>query len=422
MDTITARLRHDYPEVYPPNGGLTFGIVPLMEQVVGDVRRTLYLLLGAVGFVLLIACANVANLQLSRTVARQKEIAVRSALGATRVRVVRQLLTESVLLALCGGVARSCWRIVSVHWIRVLGPQSVPRLSDVSIDGTALLFTFTISVLSACCSAWRPRDALHGIDVQNTLQDTSRTSAGVGAVWGAGNNLRRLLVVSELALCVMLLIGAGLLIRSFLRVHDVSPGFNPHNVLTLELTMSGPRVQRQAGGVGRLSRTLAAAGRPARRESAAGAVTSLPLSQMYAWGPITVEGRVPPPGEKFINADTRMVSGHYFQAMGIPLLAGRLLRRSRRAGQSARGDRRRLHGAAALAGPGCRRQALSHRRHRRHECAVDHRRRRGRPGEAVHARFRLAHRLLSSADPISDACHERRGAQQHRSRALWPAP
>ena len=322
MDIITTRLRHDHPDVYPPNGGLTFGVVPLMEQVVGDVRRTLYLLLGAVGCVLLIACANVANLQLSRTVARQKEIAVRSALGASRLRIIRQLLTESLLLALAGGVLGLLLAYVSVHWIRVLGPQSVPRISDIGIDGTALLFTFTISVVSAVLFGMAPAGRASGIDVQNTLQDTSRTSAGVGAVWGRGHSLRHLLVVAELALCTMLLIGSGLLIRSFLRTRDVPPGFNPRNVLTMELTMSGPKYKRDE--------TIWAAYHEMWQRledlpgvTAAGAVTSLPLSQMYAWGPITVEGRVPPPGEKFINADTRMVSGDYFQAMEIPLLEGR---------------------------------------------------------------------------------------------------
>ena len=322
MDTITARLRHDYPEQYPPNGGLTFGIVPLMEQVVGDVRRTLWLLLGAVGFVLLIACANVANLQLSRAVARQKEMAVRTALGATRLRVVRQLLTESVLLALCGGVLGVLLGYASVHWIHLLGRQSVPRLDDVRIDGVALLYTFLISILSGMLFGLAPAWRLSRLNLQTTLQDTSRGSAGVSAVWGRGNNLRRLLVVSELALCVMLLIGAGLLIRSFVRVKDVSPGFNPQNVLTLELTMSGGKYKDKQAVLAayhelweRLERLPGV--------TAAGAVTSLPLSQMYAWGPITVEGRVPPAGEKFINADTRMTSGHYFQAMGIPLLEGR---------------------------------------------------------------------------------------------------
>ncbi len=323
MDTITARLRHDHPEFYPPNGGLTFGIVPLMEQVVGDVRRTLYLLLGAVGFVLLIACANVANLQLSRTIARQKEIAVRSALGATRWRILRQLLAESILLALCGAVVGVVLAAVCIHLVRVFGPQSVPRINDLSIDGTALLFTFTVSLLAAVLFGLAPAERGARTDVQSTLQDTSRTSAGVSAVWGRGNGLRHLLVVAELALCAILLIGAGLLIRSFVRAKDVPPGFNPQNVLTLELTMSGPKYKdKQAVLAAYRERWQRLEGLPG--VSAAGAVTSLPLSQMYAWGPITVEGRVPPAGEKFINADTRMASGHYFQAMRIPLREGRL--------------------------------------------------------------------------------------------------
>ena len=322
MDTITARLRQEFPEVYPPNGGLTFGIVPLLEQVVGNVRRTLYLLLGAVGFVLLIACVNLANLQLSRAVARQKEIAVRTALGATRVRIVRQLLTESMLLAFAGGALGIAVAFLALHWVRLLGPQSVPRMNDVGIGLAALAFTFMVCVLSAILFGLAPALRVSRLDVQTVLQDTSRTSAGVSAIWGRGNNLRRSLVIAEIALCAMLLIGAGLLLRSFVRVRDVDPGFNPRNVLTLELTMTGERYKDKEA-------VLAAYHELWRRlenlpgVTAAGAVTSLPLSQMFAWGPITVEGRVPPPGEKFINADTRMVSGHYFRAMEIPLREGR---------------------------------------------------------------------------------------------------
>ena len=323
MDIITAHLRHEFPEVYPPNGGLTFGIVPLLEQVVGNVRRTLYLLLGAVGFVLLIACVNLANLQLSRAVARQKEIAVRTALGATRARIVRQLLTESVLLAFTGGALGIAVAFLALHWVQLLGPQSVPRVNDVSIGLAALAFTFVVCVLSAILFGLAPALRASRLDVQTVLQDTSRTSSGVSAIWGRGNNLRRSLVIAEIALCAMLLIGAGLLIRSFARVRDVNPGFNPRNVLTLELTMTGERYKDKVA-------VLAAYHDLWQRlenlpgVTAAGAVTSLPLSQMFAWGPVTVEGRVPPPGEKFINADTRMVSGHYFQAMEIPLREGRL--------------------------------------------------------------------------------------------------
>ncbi len=322
-DTITAHLRHEYPEVYPPNGGLTFRIVPLLEQVVGDVRHTLYLLLGAVGSVLLIACVNLANLQLSRAVARQKEMAVRSAVGASRLRIVRQLLTENMLLAFAGGVLGIAFAFLALRCAWLLGPQSVPRLSNVGIGLTALAFTFLICVLSAILFGLAPALRVSRIDVQTVLQGTSRTSSGVSAIWGRGNNLRRSLVIAEIALCVMLLIGAGLLIRSFIRVRDVNPGFNPHNVLTIELTMTGERYKDKMAVLAAYHELWM------RLESlpsvtSAGAVTSLPLSQMFAWGPITVERRVPPPGEKFINADVRMVSGHYFQAMEIPLRKGRL--------------------------------------------------------------------------------------------------
>ena len=323
MDTITASLRHDFPEVYPPNGGLTFGIVPLLDQVVGNVRRTLYLLLGAVGFVLLIACVNVANLQLSRAVARQKEIAVRTALGATRMRIIRQLLTESVLLAFGGGALGILLAFLALHGVRLLGPQSVPRVNDIGIGLAALAFTVMVSILSAVLFGLAPSLRVSRLDVQTALRDNSRTSAGVSAIWGRGNKLRRSLVIAEIALCAMLLIGAGLLIRSFVRVRDVNPGFNPRNVLTLELTMTGERYKDKQA-------VLAAYHELWQRlehlpgVTSAGAVTSLPLSQMFAWGPITVEGHVPPPGEKFINADERMVSGRYFQAMEIPLREGRL--------------------------------------------------------------------------------------------------
>jgi len=323
MDTITARLRHEFPEVYPPNGGLTFGIVPLLEQVVGNVRRTLYLLLGAVGCVLLIACVNLANLQLSRAMARQKEMAVRTALGATRGRIICQLLTESVLLAFAGGAVGVAVAWVALRCVRLIGPESVPRVNEIGIGWAALGFTFGVCVVSAVFFGLAPALRVSRLDVQAGLQDTGRGSSGASAIWGRGNQLRRWLVIGEIALCAMLLIDAGLLLRSFMRLRDVDPGFNPHNVLTLELTMTGERYKDKVAVLAayrelwqRLERLPGV--------TAAGAVTSLPLSQMFAWGPITVEGRVSPVGEKFIQADTRMVGGHYFQAMEIPLREGRL--------------------------------------------------------------------------------------------------
>jgi predicted permease len=323
MDALTARLRREHPEVYPPNGGLTFSIVPLLEQVVGDSRRPLLILSGAVGLVLLIACANVANLTLSRALARKKEIAVRAALGAGRGRIVRQLLTESTLLALAGGALGLLLAAGSVAWVQTLGTRSVPRWGEIGIDGQVLAFTLLVSVASGILFGLVPAVRIGRLDVQESLQEAGRGSSAAGAVWSRGRNTRGLLVASELALAVVLLIGAGLFIRSFARVQGVRPGFNPHNVLTFELTMSGRRYG-DAQNVLETYRQLWQRLASLPGVTAAGGVTSLPLSQMFAWGPITVEGRVPPPGEKFINADQRIVGGDYFRAMEIPLLQGRL--------------------------------------------------------------------------------------------------
>lgn len=322
MDTITAGLRGQFPENYPPNGGLTFSIVPLLEQVVGNVRRSLWVLLGSVGFVLLIACANVANLMLSRAVARQQEIAVRTALGASRWHIVRQLLTESLLLSLTGGALGIFICLLSVRWIHISGIKSIPRLQDVGIDGRVLLFTLLLSVSSGILFGLAPAFRVSRLDLNSTLKDASRGSAGTSAVWGRGNNLRRLLVVSELALSLVLLIGAGLLIRSFARLQDVSPGFNPRGVLTFDLTMTGRKFNDKQT-ILNTYRQLWERLEHSPGAIAAGGVTSLPLSEAFAWTPITVEGRIPLPGEKFLNADERIVGGRYFEAMEIPLRRGR---------------------------------------------------------------------------------------------------
>jgi predicted permease len=323
MDTITARLRRDYPAFYPPNGGLTFDVLPLHEQVVGNVRQSLIVLVGAVGFVLLIACANVANLLLSRALGRQKEIAVRAALGASRVRIVRQLLTESVLLGLLGGGVGLLLAFWSLKWIQVLGSQSVPRLHEIAIDGRVLLFTLALSLMSAVLFGLVPALRLGALDINENLKDGARGSGGTGALWGRGQRTRRALVVAELAMSVMLLTAAGLLVRSFAQLQRIPPGFSADNVLTLELTMNG-RKYTDVQHVLDTYRDLWARLGKLPGVTAAGAVSALPLSQMMAWGPVTVEGRTPPAGESFINADQRTVAADYFRALEIPLRRGRL--------------------------------------------------------------------------------------------------
>ncbi len=322
MDAITARLRRDFPDVYPPNGGLTFSVVPLLDQVVGDVRRTLVLLSGAVGFVLLIACANVANLLLSRALARQREMAVRTALGATRARIARQLLTESAVLAFCGGVFGVALAIAGVRWIQLLQPKNVPRLDAISVNVEVLVFTLLLCAVSGILFGLAPLLGISRLDVHRQIQDTSRGSSGAGSVWARGHNLRRLLVTAELALSVVLLVGAGLLMRSFAHVQNVPPGFSASGVVTAELAVTGPKYAN-APAVAQLYRDLWARLDGLPGVTASGGVSTLPMSQFFAWGPITIEGRTPPPGESFINADQRTATSRYFEAMQIPLVRGR---------------------------------------------------------------------------------------------------
>lgn len=323
MDTITATLRHDHPDVYPPNGGLTFAIVPLLDQVVGDSRRPLVVLLGAAAFVLLIACANLANLLLSRAVARRQEIAVRTALGAGRARVVRQLITESALLAVTGGMLGTAFAAAAVAVFRSLRPVNVPRVQNISIDWRVLLFSLLLSLLAGLLFGMVPALRSSRIDLSSSLKSMGRNASDAGSLWGRGGKLRKLLLVSEVALSVVLLVGAGLMTRSFAALLTVNPGFNADRVLTLGLTLTGLQYSDRHH-VAETYRQLWNRLDGIPGVTASGGITSLPLSEMYAWGPITVEGQALPPGENFINADQRVVAGQYFTAMQIPLMRGRL--------------------------------------------------------------------------------------------------
>jgi predicted permease len=322
MNGLTARLRQRFPEYYPANGGLTFAVIPLQEYVVGDVRLEIAVLVGAVAIVLLIACANVANLLLTRALGRQRELAVRAALGASRWHLARQILAESLLLAMLGGFLGLLLAQWSLDGIRLLGTGSVPRLHEITIDGPVLAFTLVVSAVSGVLFGLAPIWRLNHITVHDALKDAARGSSA-GAGWSRGQHLRSALVVGELALSVMLVVGAGLLVRSFIRLQDVPPGFNPSNLLTLELTLAGQKYG-DATAVLETYRRLWEQLRAVPGVTAVGGVSSLPLSRMMAWGPITVEGRVPQPGEAFINVDQRVVAADYFRAMQIPLLRGRL--------------------------------------------------------------------------------------------------
>ncbi|MGE0882118.1 MAG: ABC transporter permease [Blastocatellales bacterium] len=318
MDALTARMKQQYPQFYPANGGLTFSVVPLLEQVVGDIRLALYVLLGAVGLVLLIACANVANLLLARAAVRQKEIAIRAAIGASRPRLIRQFLTESILLALGGGILGLGLAFVTVRTLRLFGSANIPRLPEIGVDGRVLAFTFLVSLMTGVIFGLVPAWRTSQVDLNDVLKDGGRSSSGSGH-----NRIRNLLVVVEIAMALVVLICAGLLIRSYQHVLKANPGFNPNGVFSLRLSLPAARYTTPES-VYNFYKQLGERVRQLPGVESAGSSLVLPLSSYSAaWGPIKVEGHIPKSSSEMIISNERFVSPDYLRTMGLPLVKGR---------------------------------------------------------------------------------------------------
>jgi predicted permease len=324
MNVLAARMKRDYPQNYPPNGGLTVSVVPLINQVVGDARLALYVLLGAVALVLLIACGNVANLLLSRAAVRQKEMAIRAAVGASRERIVRQLLTEALLLAGVGGLLGLGLAWATVKVLGQLGPAAIPRLDEIGIDGRVLTFTFAISLLTGIVFGLVPALRVSRLDLNDVLREGGRGAVGTSAFGLGHHKLRKLLIAGEIALSLVLLIGAGLLVRSYQRIADANPGFDARNVLTLRLSLPGFKYKTPDAVIA-FYRDLEGRIKALPGVQHVGTNYLLPLSSVaLGWEPITIEGYVPKAaGEDLIIASSGYVSPDYFKAMGIPLLEGR---------------------------------------------------------------------------------------------------
>jgi len=315
MDTISRRLEQQYPGT---NKSLDVTVDPLHEKVVGKVRQALLVLLGAVSFVLLIACANVANLLLARSAARQKEIAIRTALGAGRLRLVRQLLTESMLLASLGGALGLLLARWGVKFLVALSPANLPRVETINLDSRVFGFTLAISLLTGLVFGLAPALQASKLDLNESLKEGGRSATeGIRR-----NRVRSLLMISEVALALVLLIGAGLMIRSFRRLQAVEAGFDPRRVLTLVVPLRSSQYSTGPQRSAFFQRLIERVGALPGVESAS-AINHLPLAgDIWTLG-FTVEGRpAPPPGEG-PSAAYRIIRPNYFHTMGISLLKGR---------------------------------------------------------------------------------------------------
>jgi putative ABC transport system permease protein len=316
MAAVAARIERQYPDIYQDKVRITATAVGLMERTTQNVRLVVLMLFGAVGLVLLIACVNIANLQLTRAAARRKEIAIRSALGATPRRIARQTLTESLLLALIGGTVGSLIAAWALDLIVKFGPENVPKLGEVRLDPRALGFTLLVTLLTGVLFGLAPTLQSARVGLTETLNESGRAS---GAGGREGARLRNMLVILETALAVVLLIGAGLLINSFVRLLRTPPGFNPEGVIVARTTLPAARYPKAERGkaVYRQALERIAALPGVKQVSVASA---LPLASNWQIG-FLVEGG----GEsEYYTAYGSWVSDDFFRAMGIPLKSGRV--------------------------------------------------------------------------------------------------
>jgi putative ABC transport system permease protein len=319
LDAVAKYEVDTFPDMFPTSYGFGLRARPYIDEVVGDVRLALLVLLGAVAFVLLIACANVANLLLARAASRQREMAIRTALGARRGRIVRQLLTESLLLSLIGGalgIGFASWGIDLL-----LAMTSLPRVGEVGLHLDVLLFSSAIAVATGVGFGLVPAISASRPDLQGSLKDGTR-----GTTVGRGR-LRKALVVSEVALSLVLLVGAGLMVRSFLKLRDVDPGFRPDHALMLRVSLPVPDSNvsdadrtRFAGFYDRAVNRL----RQLPGVTAAGGCTLIPLDGGMTDRLFDIEGYAPGPADEHPDAQNRQIIGDYFPAIGIPLKSGRL--------------------------------------------------------------------------------------------------
>jgi predicted permease len=318
VSAIAARIR----EKDKRDRTFTISVVPLLDQVVGDVRPALLVLLGAVALVLLIACANVANLLLARATSREKEVAIRAAIGAGRSRLIRQMLTESVVLGLAGGAAGLVVAAWTLYFIRDLNPGNIPRLDQIGINPSVLAFTMFISILTGILFGLAPALRVARVDLNASLKSGGRSSQIDGGFNVARHGLRSLLVVTELAISLVLLIGAGLLIRSFGRLLSVPPGFNPDHVISMRMAVAGAKY-RESQSTLQFFHQLGERILQLPGVKAQGGVTSLPFTTSVGWGGITIEGYTPPPSQPELQVDLRVATTDYFRTMEVPLVKGR---------------------------------------------------------------------------------------------------
>jgi putative ABC transport system permease protein len=313
LNSIEQRLERIYPQTH---SGRSVQLVSLQEQVVGKVRLSLLVLFGAVGIVLLIACANVSNLLMARATARRSEMALRLAIGASRRRLIRQLLTEGVLLAAVGGALGLLIASLARPLLLSIGGQGVPRAEEVTLDTRVLLFTFALSLIVGLVFSALPAIQASGLNPHWSLKEGAKS----GTSGKSGNRLRALLIVAQVALALTLTIGAGLLARSFLTLLSVNPGFEPKRVLTFELFLSPEKFGAQAAEFyRRLTEKLEAL----PGVEAAGAINALPLSGAdFTWA-FFIEGQ-PISDVPLGRVDYRVVTPDLFQAIGVPLKRGRI--------------------------------------------------------------------------------------------------